>query len=687
MGSMLGGSVSGSSQTQRNTIDPIFKPYIMAALQQASDIANRPYIPYAGQQVASLNPDQYQGILAARRLASRPLAVGGIVRTFADGSTTTATNTAATPAGNYSKAQQAASFATQGALNMQNYTPGQVSSNYTAGSYTPTGFTSLTVDPGTVKTFSMEPATQVNALTTKVDPLTTFKMGDVPAANAAAGQNIDAARTAGINSLTTNVGPLTTYSMANVPAATAATGRDIDAVDVADITAQQTKQPMLGTQANINAYMDPYTQGVVDIAKQQAIRDAAKQHIVRMGQATQAGAFGGYRQGIEESEASRVLNEQLQNIQMQGQQQAYVAGQEQFNKDVANLMATGQFNAQQANQIAQQNQQIRQQTSLANQQAALGVQQQNVSNRQAAELANQQAGLTTAQQNLASQQATQQLGTQTKLQSDLANQQADLEAQRASQQAELQTNLANQQGRLNVQQQTVANKQAAELANQQANLTAAQQNLASQQATQQLGTQTKAQLDLANQQADLEAQRANQQAKLTVGEQNLAAQQAAQQLGITSLLQAQQANQQANLEAQRAAEQSKQFEFTGEQSAQQQAAQMAMQAGQENVTNALAARQQGLGALQTGLQGAQEMAGIETALRNADIQSQQNLMAAGQMQQQNQQQLLDTNAQNWNNFQNFDVNQLNKLLGMLNTAGAQTFTTQQQTANPTKPSA
>jgi len=691
MGNMLGGSVTGSSQTERKTLDPLFKPYIAAALQQAADIANRPYIPYAGQQVANLNPDQYAGIAMARRLAARPLAEGGIVRRFAVGSTTTATTP--TPAGAFTKAGQAASAVTERAINMQNYTPGQVSSNYTAGNYqatgfgTPGGFNAKTVDPGIVNTYKMESVAPISTVgkNVTIDEIKPASMSFTDA-KTASGVDKTAVPTAGIvDLLTTKVDPLTAFKMSNVPEAQAATGQTINANETADVVAQQANQPMLGSQANMSAYMDPYMQGVVDIAKKKAIADAAKQHIARMGGAARAGAFGGYREGIEEVEANRTLNEQLQNIQAQGLQQAYQTGQDQFNKDVANLMATGQFNAQQANQIALQNQQTRQQANLANQNAALDVQRQNLSNIQQANLANQQAGLTTGQQNLASQLSTQQLSTQSKLQADLANQQADLEAKRANQQTTQQTNLANQQAALDVQRQNIGNLQQSYLANQQAELTKEQQNLAAKQAAQQLKTQSQLQADLANQQAYMEAQRANQQADLAVGQQNLTSQNTAQQLGIQAALDAQRANQQANLEAQRMAEQSKQFEFTGEQQAQLQAAQQAMQAGQYNVANALEARQQGLAALGTGLQGAQQMVGSEQALRNADVQAQNQLMAAGQVQQQNQQQLLDTIATNWDKFQNFDINQLNKLLGMLNAAGAQNFATSQQEANPKAP--
>ena len=136
-------------------------------------------------------------------------------------------------------------------------------------------------------------------------------------------------------------------------------------------------------------YMSPYQQAVTDIG----VREAQRQDdIARRGRnaaAVKSGAFGGSRQAIMESEAARNLSQLKADIQNKGSQEAYMAGQQQFN---------------------------------AEQQARLAAQQ-----------ANQQAGLTVGQQNLASLQNTQQLGTQTGLQTSLAN--------LSNQQ---QTNLANQ---------------------------------------------------------------------------------------------------------------------------------------------------------------------------------------------------------------------------------------------------
>ena len=73
----------------------------------------------------------------------------------------------------------------------------------------------------------------------------------------------------------------------------------------------------------IQAYMSPYQQAVTDVAKAGALRDYQVQQTMRQANAAKAGAYGGSRQAIENAEAQRNLNTQLQGIEAQGQQNAY----------------------------------------------------------------------------------------------------------------------------------------------------------------------------------------------------------------------------------------------------------------------------------------------------------------------------------------------------------------------------
>ncbi len=93
---------------------------------------------------------------------------------------------------------------------------------------------------------------------------------------------------------------------------------------------------------NPEDYMSPYMRNVVDIAKREATRDFGVQQTGRDAQAVKSGAFGGYRQGIENAEAQRNLNQQLQDLDYRGQQDAYTNAQAQFNADRAARLAQQQ---------------------------------------------------------------------------------------------------------------------------------------------------------------------------------------------------------------------------------------------------------------------------------------------------------------------------------------------------------
>jgi hypothetical protein len=88
--------------------------------------------------------------------------------------------------------------------------------------------------------------------------------------------------------------------------------------------AAQATNPM-ATQA----YMSPYMQNVVDYQKSQALRDFQMGQGMRQAGAVSKGAFGGSRQAIENAEAQRNLNSQLQGIEATGAQKAFEDAQKQ----------------------------------------------------------------------------------------------------------------------------------------------------------------------------------------------------------------------------------------------------------------------------------------------------------------------------------------------------------------------
>jgi hypothetical protein len=344
---------------------------------------------------------------------------------------------------------------------------------------------------------------------------------------------------------------------------------------------------------NAQSYMSPYQRAVIDTQLQEAQRGFEEDRASRNARAIQAGAFGGSRQAVAESAATRDLANQRNAIVASGTQSAFENAQQQFERDRAAQMQAQSRNQEAVNQASQFSAANRQGAGLANQ-----------ANAQAFGLANLQALL-----------QTQELGAQLGQQANLANQQAMIEAGRANQGVTLQARLANQQAQQQAnernlaaalgvqelgagqqfnaaqlraqfgQQANLANQQAAleagranqatnlqsQLANQQALQQANERNLAASLGVQELGAgqqfnaqQLRAQFgqqaNLANQQAFLDAARsnqgvnlqsqlANQQALQQANERNLAAALGVQELGAQQQLASQQANQQAGLTA------------------------------------------------------------------------------------------------------------------------------------------
>lgn len=93
-------------------------------------------------------------------------------------------------------------------------------------------------------------------------------------------------------------------------------------------------------------YMSPYQQGVVDIAKREALRNAAVQGTQRQAKFSQAGAFGGSRQALADVEAERNVNQNLSDIQTKGMQDAYTTGLQAFQADAARGLQAQQMGEQ-----------------------------------------------------------------------------------------------------------------------------------------------------------------------------------------------------------------------------------------------------------------------------------------------------------------------------------------------------
>lgn len=89
----------------------------------------------------------------------------------------------------------------------------------------------------------------------------------------------------------------------------------------------------LATPGGLDPYMDPYQQGVTDIAKREASRASEIQGNRIADQATMAGGLGGYREAIMQSERERNLNQQMNDMQMQGSALAFQNAQGAYEQD------------------------------------------------------------------------------------------------------------------------------------------------------------------------------------------------------------------------------------------------------------------------------------------------------------------------------------------------------------------
>ena len=99
--------------------------------------------------------------------------------------------------------------------------------------------------------------------------------------------------------------------------------------------AQPEQVGTLGDISTYDTYMSPYQQKVTDIAKREASRASEIQGADIGQQAALAGGLGGYREAIMQAERQRNLGQQLSDIQVQGDQQAFESAQRAFDTDRA----------------------------------------------------------------------------------------------------------------------------------------------------------------------------------------------------------------------------------------------------------------------------------------------------------------------------------------------------------------
>ena len=221
----------------------------------------------------------------------------------------------------------------------------------------------------------------------------------------------------------------TAASIQQIPIFGGAQVQQIAGPQAAQISGVQGPQFRGLLDVDIGAYQSPYQQQVIDLALQDIQRQSDIAQQQAQSQALRAGAFGGSRSALLESEATRPYAEQAARTAAQLRQSGFQQAQQAAQADLARQQQLGLFGAEQAQQRALQQAQLAQQAGLAGYEGALQRAQQQ------ATLA-QQAGL--AGQDVAAQRALQQ--------AQLQQQAGLLGAEQAQQRALEQARLAQQTG-------------------------------------------------------------------------------------------------------------------------------------------------------------------------------------------------------------------------------------------------
>ena len=224
--------------------------------------------------------------------------------------------------------------------------------------------------------------------------------------------------------------------------------------DIERVSLPGTFTPTTFADTNLDPYMNPYRQNVLDVTLSDIERARDRQLSDLQARAAQAGAFGGTRQAVEES----LINENA--LRELGRQSALL-NQQGF--DVASQLASQDIGI--LNTAAQQNIENLREAQRLNQATDLAAEQSMLDAAMEAQRLNQARDLSLGQFN-----------TEIAQQAALANQAANLEAQGMNQEDAFRVASANVDNIFRQQSTNVSNQLEADLANQAASLEAAMAN-------------------------------------------------------------------------------------------------------------------------------------------------------------------------------------------------------------------
>ena len=107
-----------------------------------------------------------------------------------------------------------------------------------------------------------------------------------------------------------------------------------------------TYSPVQYTQENLQRYMNPYLESVLEPQRREAQRQAEIARNTMQSRMAQAGAYGGSRQAIMEAEAQRNLQSQLSDITGKGYATAYEDAARRLGEESARGLEAAKFGEQ-----------------------------------------------------------------------------------------------------------------------------------------------------------------------------------------------------------------------------------------------------------------------------------------------------------------------------------------------------
>jgi hypothetical protein len=179
---------------------------------------------------------------------------------------------------------------------------------------------------------------------------------------------------------------------------------------VGSITPQNVSAGQIGS-TNLNQYMNPYTQNVVDASMADLNRQRQMTQQQNSASAASAGAFGGSRQGLVEAETNRGFADVASNTAANLRQQGFLNAQQMAGQDIASRMQASLANQAAGLTAGQQNAANQLSVQQANQAATNQARQFGATQGMTAALNNQQMGLAGSQQRLGAGAQLANIGT------------------------------------------------------------------------------------------------------------------------------------------------------------------------------------------------------------------------------------------------------------------------------------